>query len=308
VTLQQLTYFLAAAEHGSFSAAAEALFMSQPSLSEQVRRLEDELGVPLFIRLGRGLALTEAGRTFLPHAERTLADAEQAAASVAEVRSLRAGTASFGTLGDAGYYLLGDLAADFHARYPDVRLRIVGQNSSEVADQVRQGKLEAALVVLPIDDDGLEVRPAMQEEVLYASVDHERVARPMTIERMANLPLILYDARYGWEDPTRRQLAERAQRAGVSIRPIVEIEQVGVAVQLAARGVGDTIVGRRVASGETFPKELHTVPFRPALKQTFALIQRRGARLSPATRELVTMAEARVTTLRELVAAPPTSS
>src|SRR4249919_1785002 len=117
MTLQQLTYFLAAAEHGSFSAAAESLFMSQPSLSEQVRRLEDELGVALFIRLGRGIALTEAGRTFLPHAERTLSDAEQATASVAEVRSLRAGTASFGTLGDAGYYLLGDLAADFRARY-----------------------------------------------------------------------------------------------------------------------------------------------------------------------------------------------
>lgn len=303
MTLQQLTYFLAAAEHGSFSAAAEALFMSQPSLSEQVRKLEDELGVPLFIRLGRGLALTEAGRTFLPHAERTLADAAQATASVAEVRGLRAGTASFGTLGDAGYYLLGDLAADFRARYPDVRLRIIGQNSSEVADQVREGRLEAALVVLPIDDDGLEVRPAMQEEVLYTSADEEHVARPMTIERLANMPLILYDARYGWEDPTRRQLAERAQRAGVSIRPILEIEQVGVAVELAARGVGDTIVGRRVAAAATFPKRLRTAPFRPALKQTFAFIQRRGARLSPATRELVAMAEARVKSLRELVEA-----
>src|SRR4051812_18035791 len=75
MTLQQLTYFLAAAEHGSFSAGAESLFMAQPSLSEQIRRLEGELGVPLFARVGRGLALTEAGRLFRPPAERTPAAA-----------------------------------------------------------------------------------------------------------------------------------------------------------------------------------------------------------------------------------------
>ena len=79
MTLQQLRYFLAAADHGSFSAAAESLLMAQPSLSEQIRRLEAELGVALFARAGRRLALTEAGRMLRPHAERTLAAAEEAA-------------------------------------------------------------------------------------------------------------------------------------------------------------------------------------------------------------------------------------
>ena len=79
--MQQLTYFLAAARHGSFSAAANALLMAQPSLSEQVRRLEAELGVPLFVRAGRGLELTEAGRLLRPHAERTLAEAAGGASS-----------------------------------------------------------------------------------------------------------------------------------------------------------------------------------------------------------------------------------
>ena len=77
MTLQQLRYFLAAAEHGSFSAAAEALLMAQPSLSDQIRRLEAELGVPLFTRAGRRLVLTEAGRMLQPEAERTLGAAEQ---------------------------------------------------------------------------------------------------------------------------------------------------------------------------------------------------------------------------------------
>jgi DNA-binding transcriptional LysR family regulator len=97
MTLQQLTYFLAAAERGSFSAAAEELHMAQPSLSEQIRRLEAELGVPLFARAGRGLVLTEAGRLLVPHAERTLAAAAEAADAVREVRDLQSGTVAFGT-------------------------------------------------------------------------------------------------------------------------------------------------------------------------------------------------------------------
>src|SRR5919199_6801675 len=106
MTLQQLAYFLAAADAGSFSAAAEELHMAQPSLSEQIRRLEAELGVELFARAGRRLELTEAGRRLLPQAERTLAAAREAAESVREGRELTGGTASFGTFGNAPYYLL----------------------------------------------------------------------------------------------------------------------------------------------------------------------------------------------------------
>ena len=106
MTLQQLQYFLAAIEHGSFSAAAGTLHMAQPSLSEQVRRLEAELGVELFTRVGRGLVLTEAGRTLRPHAEDVLAEAEEARDSVMEVREVRGGTVSLGMFGDAPYYPL----------------------------------------------------------------------------------------------------------------------------------------------------------------------------------------------------------
>src|SRR5829696_22783 len=118
MTLQQLTYFLAAAEHGSFSAAAQSLFMAQPSLSEQIRRLEAELGVTLFARVGRGLELTEAGRLLQPHAERTLAAARETAESVREVRELEGGTVEFGTFGSAHHYLLAGLVEDFRTRHP----------------------------------------------------------------------------------------------------------------------------------------------------------------------------------------------
>src|SRR3954463_14715713 len=95
VNLQQLTYFREAAAQESFSGAAKVLHLAQPSLSEQIRRLEGELGVPLFLRGGRGGVRPEAGRALPPHAERVLAEVESARESVRGVRDVRAGTASF---------------------------------------------------------------------------------------------------------------------------------------------------------------------------------------------------------------------
>jgi DNA-binding transcriptional LysR family regulator len=297
MTLQQLTYFLSAAEHGSFSAAAESLHMAQPSLSEQIRRLEAELGVPLFARTGRRLELTEAGRLLLPQAERTLEAARDAQESVREVRDVTGGTVAFGTFGSAHHYLLGGLVEEFRARHPSVRLRVVGQNSAEVADAVRDGHLEAGLVVLPVDDRGLDVRPVMQEEILYISANERRTREPMTIERLAAAPLILYDARWGSEDPLRRQLRERAQRAGVKIEPVIEVEYMTAALDLAVRGLGDTVADRAIVDARGLGRRLSTVPFDPPLYENFAFITRRDAHLSPATRAFMEVAERRVARL-----------
>src|SRR3954471_5968434 len=224
MTLQQLRYFLATIEHGSFSAAAETLHMAQPSLSEQVRKLESELGVQLFGRVGRGLKLTEAGRALRPHAERVLAEVEAARASVVEIRELRGGTAAFGTFGGARYYFTVDLVVDFHRRHPSVRIRLVGQNSAEVVELINAGELEAGAVSLPIDDRGLEVRPILRDELVYVSADPAHVREPVTVEQLAHPPPILPQASWGVEDPTRRQLAELAQRTGVHFEPRIDIE------------------------------------------------------------------------------------
>jgi DNA-binding transcriptional LysR family regulator len=303
MTLQQLQYFLEAARRSSFSAAAEALSMAQPSMSDQIRRLEAELGVPLFVRSGRGLELTEAGRLLQPHAERTLAEAQEALESVREVRELTGGTATFGTFGSAHHYLLSGLVQDFRSRYPRVRVRVVGQNSSEVADAVREGRLEGGLVTLPVEDRGLDVRPAMREEIQYVSADAERLTAPLTIEELAERPLILYDARWGANDPTRRQLYERAQRAGVKLEPMVEVEYLTAALDLAARGLGDTVVAPSVVESRGFGRRLAAVSLDPPLYLTFAFITRRNAHLSPATRVFMELAETRVQALRQRLSA-----
>ena len=304
MTLQQLQYVLAAIEHGSFSAAAEALHLAQPSLSEQVRRLEAELGVTLFQRVGRGLVLTEAGRALRPHAEAALVEVERVRESVGAIRELRGGLASFGTFGTARTYLGADLVEDFRRSHPDVRVRLVGQNSSETAEAIRDGELEAGLVVLPIDDRGLAVRPAMRDEVLFVSIDPERVRRAMTIKRLAGVSLILSDASWGSEDPTRRQLSVLAQREGVAIEPQIDVEDVEVALALAERGLGDTVIARGMLR-RLAPRRAGWVPFAEPIYETFAFTWRRGTQLSPATREFMTFAERRLDALAELLRTEP---
>jgi DNA-binding transcriptional LysR family regulator len=307
LTLQQLRYFLAATGRGSFSAAAEELHLAQPSLSEQVRRLEAELGVALFTRVGRGLVLTAAGRELRPHAERVLADVEAARESVSAVRGLRGGIATFGTWGTARFFPGSDFIADFRRRYPGVRVRVVGQNSSEVVEAVRDGELEAGMVVLPIDDRGLDVEPIMEDELVYVSAIAARVRRPMTIEALAQAPLILSEASYGTEDPTRRHLAELAQRAGVALEPQIDVEDVEAAIDLAARGMGDTIVSRSalLALGRRVPRRLGWVPFDPPVFDTFAFISRRDALVSPAAREFVRLAQERLGAQAEVLRSKP---
>ena len=105
----------------------------------------------------------------------------------------------------------------------------------------------------------------------------------MTIAAIGGAPLILYDAHYGWNDPTRRQLAERAQSIGTRLEPMIEVENVESAIALVARGMGDTLLSRAVVSSAGFPSGVSTVSFEDPLYDTIALITREGAMLSPAT-------------------------
>jgi LysR family cyn operon transcriptional activator len=291
VTLLQLESFVAAVEHGSFSAAATALHVAQPSLSEQIRRLEARLGVVLFVRTNRRLVLTEAGQLLLPQARAALAAAEGVVDAVRPVRSMTGGTVTFGTFSSAHHFLLVDLVSRFRDRYPAVRVRMLGRNSAEVAEAVRDGRLEAGLVALPVDTQGLDVTPPVwTAEVVYASADSTRVAGPVSIERLATLPLILPEARWGDLDPTRRQLSERAREAGVALEPAVEVELPAAAVALAARGIADTVVSRSLLAATEVGDRLGWAPLDPPMFETFAFVTRSGSRLSPATREMIRMA------------------
>ena len=292
LSLQQIRCFCAALELGSFTAAAEALRVSQPAVAEQIRKLEQALGADLFVRAGRGVVATEAGRAFAEHAARSLRAVEDAAGSVGELTALRGGTVALGIFGEPSAWRVDQLVVAFMRRHPDVSVRLVGRNSSAIVERIRRGELDAGVVLLPIDDDRLDVRPIVRDEVLYVSADPERTRRPATIERLASTPLVFYDAESADDDPIRRQLAERAQALGVRLRPKVEVELKDIALRLVAAGIGDTYLPSAYTHAPYYPEGLSTASFSPALYDTFAIITRPGARLSSGVRELLTDVEA----------------
>src|SRR3712207_1794842 len=145
-------------EQGSFTAAATELGYAQPSLSEQIRLLERSLGTALFLRVGRGVMPTEAAHTLLPHAQRVLAAATEARDAVSAVTSMQTGTLRFGIFGTARLYMGAGLIADVLQRHPGLRVELIGQNSIQVHEQLRLGRLEAAMISLPVPGEGMTVR------------------------------------------------------------------------------------------------------------------------------------------------------
>jgi DNA-binding transcriptional LysR family regulator len=292
LSLQQLRCFTETARRGSFTAAAEALDVTQPAVAEQIRSLERTLGVALFHRLARGVALTAAGEAFATRAEVALASVAEGVQAVADVATAQTGTLPFGLFALPVAYRIDDLVAGFARAYPGLTLRLVGQNSSDAANRVRSGELEAALVALPIDADRLDVRPLLRDEVVYVSADPARTRGRVGIEKLAGRPIVFYDVGSGDSDPTRRQLVERAQEVGLTLKPRIEVETLVMALRLVAKGLGDTYLPRAHTSGWHYPPGLSTTSFDPPLFDTLAVITRTGSQVSPAMRLFLEHVEA----------------
>lgn len=305
-TLLQFEYFLAAVEHRSLSAAAEAHYIAQPSLSEQVRRLERHLGVTLFHRTNRELLLTEAGRTLVPHARHAVDTARLAVASVAPVRDLTGGTVTFGTFSSARHLIHTPLIERFRALHPGVGVKLVGTNSVRIAEEVRSGRIECAVVALPVDDRGLEIRTIdWKPETIFLSADPGRVQRPATIADLAVARLVMPETLWGDTDPTRLRLLLAAQQANLQISPELEVESPSSALELSRRGVADTISTYAVAHALGALEEIHWCRLEPAMFEDFGFIKRKNAELTPAAQVIMRIAE---DLLRELpTTGPPTT-
>jgi len=230
---------------------------------------------------------------------RSLQALEDGAASVGAFTSMQRGAVALGTFGAPSPWRLDEVVASFLGRHPQMAVRLVGRNSSVIADRVRRGDLEAGLFVLPFDDARFDLRPLVRDEVLYVSASAERTRRPATIEHLAAAPLVFYDAESADHDPIRRQLAERAQARGVRLRPRVEVELLDLALRLVADGLGDTYLPSASTRAPYFPSGLSWAPFRPALFDTFAIVTRPAARLTPGMRELLAELEAHMRAVAE---------
>lgn len=265
-------------KYGSFTSAADSLGVSQPAVAEQIARLERVVGHSLFARKSRGVMPTRSAREFEPLARGVVDAAREAAAWINPQDALGETSVAIGTFASPHHYGLADLLVKFLEENPGARLRVEGHNSSATAQAVRTGELDAAVVALPVDETGLDVRPIFRSEVFYVSANSDDVRKPVSIEQVTEKPFILYEASSHGQDPTRLQLDARAQAIGLSIRPQIEVESVETALDLAARGIANTYVAQMLAGG--MDQRLSMVSFDPPLIDTFALITRSGARLS----------------------------
>jgi LysR family transcriptional regulator, hydrogen peroxide-inducible genes activator len=244
--LHQLRYFMAVVREGTFTKAAQRLFIAQPSLSEQIRKLETELGSPLFQRLGRTLALTSAGEAFLPHAERVVLEVEQARARVEEVRGLRRGRLSIGVLSTAAARLLPRFLAELRDEHPGVEVVLrEGDVSADLEQLVHDGALDLAIVRLPVRRQDLEARLLVREPLVALVPPGHRLRdrRSIDLAELADEPFVAMRIGYGL-----RELLERScQEAGFEPRVVFETSQVGTVVGLVLAGIGVTVLPQMAA-------------------------------------------------------------
>ena len=178
--LFQLRYFVAAAHRLHFTQAAEAMCVSQPSLSQQIANLEREVGAALFIRQGRTVILTDAGRALLRHAERMLEEETLARRAVQEVIGLARGQLTIWTLPTPGQHLLPPLLADFRRAHPHIAIKLRETVPARaVAEAVEKGVADVGIVHLPYQVEGLRARVLLREHLaLVVPQDHAFASRP----------------------------------------------------------------------------------------------------------------------------------
>jgi LysR family transcriptional regulator, hydrogen peroxide-inducible genes activator len=163
----QLRYVCAIADTGSFSRAAERCQIAQPSLSQQVLKLEEDLGTKLFDRLGRSVRLTEAGRAFLPHARSILSQMEMARSSVADKSADVYGSVAVGVIPTIAPYLMPRYTTAFAKKYPEAKLRIVEETTPILVESLRDLSIDLAILALPLRHKDLELFP-LRTEPLFA--------------------------------------------------------------------------------------------------------------------------------------------
>jgi DNA-binding transcriptional LysR family regulator len=301
-SLHQLRCFVATYEHGSLTGAAEELGYAQPSVSEQIRSLEKSCGAQLFRRVGRGVVPTTVADALRPHAERTLAAAEEARRAMQRVTTLETGTIRFGMFGTARLYAGAGLVADVLRQHPGVRVELIGQNSNEVQDDLRRGRLEAAMIAVPtVSSEGMSVTPVARDELVYISADPERLRSPVTAHRLARASLVMPETTWRADDSTRIILRQMLHETGRNPQTRIEVEDVETAVELVGVGLADSVIPRGAAE-QLLPRLAPTaglVPLRPRQFDTLAIVHRAGATLSPAARLMIELATRRIQAIAE---------
>ncbi|MFE2415743.1 LysR family transcriptional regulator [Streptomyces hokutonensis] len=286
---QQLQYFVAVAETRHFTRAADLVHVAQPSLSQQIKALERELGADLFLRARGNITLTDAGEALLPLARRILADADTARHEVLELVQLRSGRVRLGATPSLCTGLLPDVLRAFHDRYPGIRLLIEEGGSHDLVRELARGALDLALVVLPLPtpSPALTTVELLREDLVVVSSPEEPApgrGRTVRISDLEGARLVMF--RHGYD---LRELTVAACRAeGFEPDFAVEGGEMDAVLGFVRAGLGVAVVPRMVATRSG--RGLRVTPLaRPGLHRTIALAHRSDVAPPRAARELQRM-------------------
>jgi DNA-binding transcriptional LysR family regulator len=241
--LTQVEAFVEVAREGGLGRAAGNLFVTQPALTARIQSLEGELGQPLFVRTRRGMVLTDAGRTFLPYAERALETLRDGAALVGEVGRGTSGQLAIGAAPAVSTYVLPRLLDRFVRDHPGVRLLVRTGHSEEIVDMVLRSEVQLGLV-RELRDPRVASRPMYADELVLVVDPEHPFAASIPVEALAGERLIFFDRTSSYYDLTNAMFRE----AGVSPRGAIELDNIDAAKKMVQQGLGVALLPNTAVS------------------------------------------------------------
>jgi DNA-binding transcriptional LysR family regulator len=279
----------AVARHKSFTKAAEELFLAQSAISQQIRRLEAEIGVQIFRRSSRSVEVTHEGELILAHAKRVLAEVEDLHGHLEEMTGLLRGTVRIGGIYPFGPYDLHGVLADFRAQYPGVAIHMVEDTQDEMLAMLRQDELDCAFASVDPDMIGPEFAGTLlwQEEFVVAAAPDHRFASQthISFDQLVDEDVIAYRD----NSALRRRFESTIGRRGVEPRNAFVCTEMSAVRSLASKGLGVAVLPRSVAELDGPPVVLR--PFRPEpVTWPIALVWRADRRQPRAAKAFLALA------------------
>lgn len=282
MNLHHLELFHAVASRGNLSRAADDLFTSQPSVSKQLRLLEDSLGVKLLDRLPRGVALTDAGRILAEHAREIFAHRDRAVRDLDDLAGLGRGRLSIAASRTVGSYLLPTILSKYSALHPAIVLEVRVTNTQRSIEMVRMGGAEIALVEGPVEADEVVGEVFGTDElVVVAAPGHPLAGRkhPVRLERILSERLMAREAGSGTRDILDRELARR----NLTWKPSLEVESAEAIKRFVAAGLGIGVLSDLAVAHELEDGDLARIRVEGlALKRDLSVVRSKTKSVSAA--------------------------
>lgn len=285
MTLQDLRYVVALADHGHFGRAAAACDIGQPTLSTQIKKLEEELGVTLFERTTKSVCVTAIGQEIAARARQILTDVEAIVSVGRHISGPLAGAFSLGVIPTLGPYLLPWLVPALKEGYPDLRLAIREDLTASLLERLASYRLDAALLALPVPDDRVESLPLFDEPFWFAEPRGRKAAnlKPMTEDELRGQRLLLLTEGHCLRDQALAICGMTARDADGDFRA-TSLETI---LQMVATGMGSTLVPA-LACSEIRARAVSTRPLEAGVGRRVGLVWRRSY---PRVRDLHLLAE-----------------